>query len=528
MLPPCFTYFLDLSEFLRLYPHIGVKLGESEKYLVQCFIEGKLEMQSHKKNESISCLESEKEHLWSKIARLEERLRAHKRNEKDLEQKLQESENTTESLKQRVQELLDKNAECWSEIRRLKHYRFQQHELEEFLKKEEEEAEAAAAERAKNKKEKEEDDKCSPPSRSNTKTGLKREGSKLRKEGSNMGMQKEGSKLGMRKEVSNMSVKRQKSLMKRERSKLSDGNGKKAVPRPVTRGDIAATVKQHNLLRIQILVGQTNLLADKQIHLQLQLPHIQAEERRLQRLVNQGDLEKPILLEFKRALAEVRKARQSVQQEILNGDKETKVKEKALHDLRKKAHGVPDTPAISGDGAATLVIKLKALLQRFTGIQAKEMKELEERHEIEISKMVQHVQELNNKHVNEESRLRGRIKGKMTELNKREHLHRRLKNQINVMTRYHAKNMNATIPVEQCRQIVRSLIGEARKLAYIAEERDLQQEEPPTEQELKYMTKEQREQILQGQLEKEKKEKRKEAKKKKIKQRRRRRQGECW
>lgn len=40
MLPPTFTYFLDLSEFLRKYPHIGLKLGEEGKHLLQCFIEG--------------------------------------------------------------------------------------------------------------------------------------------------------------------------------------------------------------------------------------------------------------------------------------------------------------------------------------------------------------------------------------------------------------------------------------------------------------------------------------------------------
>ena len=42
MLPPAFTYFLDVSEFLRRYGHIAVKLGEDEKHIVQSFIDGKL------------------------------------------------------------------------------------------------------------------------------------------------------------------------------------------------------------------------------------------------------------------------------------------------------------------------------------------------------------------------------------------------------------------------------------------------------------------------------------------------------
>ena len=44
MLPPSFTYFMDLDEFLRKYPHIGLKLGEEGKHLLHCFIEGKIEV----------------------------------------------------------------------------------------------------------------------------------------------------------------------------------------------------------------------------------------------------------------------------------------------------------------------------------------------------------------------------------------------------------------------------------------------------------------------------------------------------
>lgn len=35
MLPPQFTYFLDMSEFLKLHPHIGIKLGEEGKHILQ-------------------------------------------------------------------------------------------------------------------------------------------------------------------------------------------------------------------------------------------------------------------------------------------------------------------------------------------------------------------------------------------------------------------------------------------------------------------------------------------------------------
>ena len=44
MLPPSFTYFMDLDEFLRKYPHVGLKLGEEGKHLLHSFIEGKIEV----------------------------------------------------------------------------------------------------------------------------------------------------------------------------------------------------------------------------------------------------------------------------------------------------------------------------------------------------------------------------------------------------------------------------------------------------------------------------------------------------
>ena len=58
MLPPVFTYFMDLSEFLKMYPHIAIKLGEDEKHILQTYIEGKVEMATRKVNESNKvCLE---------------------------------------------------------------------------------------------------------------------------------------------------------------------------------------------------------------------------------------------------------------------------------------------------------------------------------------------------------------------------------------------------------------------------------------------------------------------------------------
>ncbi len=63
MLPPAFTYFMDMSEFLRQYPHIAIKLGEDHKHLLQTFIEGKLQVESEKRSELIDTLEKERTKL---------------------------------------------------------------------------------------------------------------------------------------------------------------------------------------------------------------------------------------------------------------------------------------------------------------------------------------------------------------------------------------------------------------------------------------------------------------------------------
>ena len=56
---------------------------------------------------------------------------------------------------------------------------------------------------------------------------------------------------------------------------------------------------------------------------------------------------------------------------------------------------------------------------------------------------------MNLRHLEEVAHLRGRIKQKMMEIYRREMLHKKLRKQINVLCNYQAKNMNATVSVEQ-------------------------------------------------------------------------------
>ena len=60
MLPPSYTYFMNLSEYLRKYSHLGIKLGEEGKHLIEQFIAGKLEMEHRKRDEKIRRLRDER------------------------------------------------------------------------------------------------------------------------------------------------------------------------------------------------------------------------------------------------------------------------------------------------------------------------------------------------------------------------------------------------------------------------------------------------------------------------------------
>ena len=53
MLPPSFTYFLDLSSFLKKYPHLRLKLGEDGKRLLHTYIEGKIQIEIRKQREHL-------------------------------------------------------------------------------------------------------------------------------------------------------------------------------------------------------------------------------------------------------------------------------------------------------------------------------------------------------------------------------------------------------------------------------------------------------------------------------------------
>ncbi len=133
MLPPAFTYFLDLSEFLRKYPHIALKLSEDEKHILQTFIEGKIEVEVRKKNEANRRLEGEKRELLAYISKLKNELRARRKRIIDLEQHLAKAREKIDTMKARIMELELLDSESRAEVRRLKHFRHEQEELEMFL-----------------------------------------------------------------------------------------------------------------------------------------------------------------------------------------------------------------------------------------------------------------------------------------------------------------------------------------------------------------------------------------------------------
>lgn len=69
MLPPVFTYFLDLSEFIRQNSHIAVRMCEADKHLIQAFIDGKLAVHSQTMSEKLERLEADRKQLEETVQR---------------------------------------------------------------------------------------------------------------------------------------------------------------------------------------------------------------------------------------------------------------------------------------------------------------------------------------------------------------------------------------------------------------------------------------------------------------------------
>ena len=443
MLPPQFTYFMDLSEFLKLYPHMAIKFGEEGKYMIQSFIEGKIEMEVRKHREAIKILESKNSKLKAGIRRL-------KAERSDLQSTLKETQIKLENSVSKIESLNARNAEMEELVRNkeiemkvLKHFRFEMEDLEKYLDKEYSEA---------------------------------------------LELFKKSKKATEEAEVEDLPTDHQLMFLQSQIKLLTNKFYHSLVSKDII---------EHEELELQ--------------KLQNRAPNLKLDEMSRSSAKNGKKNTRELTFmkedsEIDTVLVHIRKEKLKLHKDLRDLTSLLDEKKVQLHkrekDLKLVNKGDNDTNL-----HATLREKLQEVTEQLKKSYLEKLRDSKQRHEAEQNLLIQRMRDMNDRHYHEVEKYKNRVRNKIMEINKKETLFRKLKNQITVLERYEAKNMNATVPVEECRKIVRSMIGDARILKAIAEDREILQPtfEPVNEAERNQLEKK-----------KEQEEKRKKKKKKKF------------
>ena len=359
MLPPCFFYFLSLSEFLNTYPHIALKLGEDEKHILQSFIEGKINMANRVKDEHIQVLLKDKATLNKIIEDLKKKLERSKQREKALQEALDEANRRIEILKERLKKIEVENEDIRQEIRRLRHFRVQQEELYGYLgdyaqKNKVQVPEMGMFERTKLGVEQLEElakeftffrQKTVEISRQNTKLSL---GSK---QNSKLGLMRHNSRV-----VSiSLGVRQTSKLGPKQNTKLSLGS-RQTTKLEVKNREAAA-------MKMKLIQQQVNILANKMFYMQYNMNEWQNEETRIRKLLAKDNLDKTYNQEMKRLLIDVKKEKRGIAEQLGILDKDIYEKEKQIMALRKEVMGnATQTPGGARVKHDSLVMKLHTLM----------------------------------------------------------------------------------------------------------------------------------------------------------------------
>lgn len=390
---------MDMSEFLRKYSHIGNKLGEDGKHLLQKFIAGKLDVEHRKQNELIGRLKAERDELRAHVNCSRPKISPVQELEQLTSQKLNHAEETIESLKSHLREAQSLNKEQRAELRRLKYLHRQQYDLNRYLDKE------------------------------------------------------------------------YQLLMPEEFVNNTSRNGSTRFS--------ASTPPE--MLRVRLLQSQINLHVLKLDLLRTSLRHLESEESRVQELHQEAkrlDNAKPksaeaVGRELKVFTIEMKTVREQLEQQLNDGELDLQERQKQLslaHEEENIIHEIPVNPR------ADLTAKLQAVIEKMKWTEKRKIGDLAEIHNKEIFGYEQNIENIHKQHEAEVFKLKEQIRQKMHEIHEKEKLHKRLRHQINVVTRNHAKNMNVTVSVEECRKIVRGVIRDARRLKTIADS-DLNEEQ---------------------------------------------------
>ena len=442
-----YHYFLNLSEFLRKYPHIAVKLGEDEKHLLNSFIEGHIDIGIRKNHEKVIKMESKILKLKEQARQMRAEIKVRAAHELELERALAKANAHIEEYRNRVKEAENISMEHRSEARKLRHFRAQQEELVKFI--------AAKGEELKMPD-------FGPRELTRQLSTMRNLLERQKTQVSKLMLEQQGTEAG-----------RKVSVVGRQNSKVGSRQNTKL-------GTFQSRNPETVLTSLRMNQTQLNLLANKVYYMQLSIQSYDKEENRIKIILDQEGHEKAYRNDMKKLLADVKKEKKQLKDQLVLLERELYQREAEVMIMRKESLGVGTTPAdvqFYKTQHDSLISQMTNLLGHIKFLHGEDMKEEERRREKIIADYIQHIQDLKNKHIEECGKLKLKIRTKIAEINDREKILNRLKKQINTMVNYHAKNMNATIPVEECRKITRSMIGEARKLKAIAEEKDREKAE---------------------------------------------------
>lgn len=232
-------------------------------------------------------------------------------------------------------------------------------------------------------------------------------------------------------------------------------------------------MSQTEAQKLHLLQSQVNLNIVRLDLVRTSIQNLSREEERVQsvcdKLMENGEGDCGVKREVGLFLADVQKTKAELVSQLEEGEHTLMKHQKELADMEKE-YEIPSE--ISVRTHTDLIAKMKAIIENQKIEQARKLREQKIKHSREIDDMSDRMQKLNVKHMEEVEKLKGLLRKKMFEIHKREQLHKKLRGQIRVMENYQARNMNATVSVEQCRKIVRAIIGEARILRDIADEKE--------------------------------------------------------
>ena len=124
--------------------------------------------------------------------------------------------------------------------------------------------------------------------------------------------------------------------------------------------------------------------------------------------------------ELKSLLHETRKERKTLAQQLVEGEQTIAERELEINDLRNNILKIPRTPLAKREPHESLTHSLNILLEQIRLENKKKLNNAYAHHDKEVAKLMKHIQDINKKHMEEVIHLKGRIRGKMNEVHRRE------------------------------------------------------------------------------------------------------------